>query len=737
MSKPIPKQPIKVSKKKKTLPVEIDWGQGMKDRLRYISPGEEAMIQRNRSTDAERYYGGIRAYPDPGDTAAGDYGRGTSSSGGITTGTTTGTTTTTTGSSYGTGSNTDVGGREGGAGSGMGGDSGTNTSSGAGASAAASSGATTPAVSGSRAADPGYTGGISGGSAENAFRNAEGAYRGGINSLDGSIGSGNIVTVSDPTYAQSQYSYASSVPAPVAPSSTAESIYGPGYVTDDMLPDYGASYTPPQNITAAQSLKGMLAQGSGVYVGPPAGPTPPSVETTTNVWSRNDFSGATGPRVNAYGRGVSLSDTTDRTSGTPSTVAADTTIDRLAANRGYIGNSQPGGGVTQKSITDRVPGETGISGEGGIASIETPSDIDAKRAISTIASAEGVPETVVASTVSAPSLPKVPLAQGPDWINAYKTNTAVYTPGPPPKVDREDSVNQAKPYGVRGDIPDNIVVDDGSYAVSPPPAAAPEDIRLFAGEDPLPPGYMSPGVVGTKLVRKDGTAPTRTRGVSDLGTPSEGGIAGLGDEQDLSPLDIPDETGGAATDETVDEYVSPSQEGIDGLPMDPSIPGQNDLVRGRPLTPEQIAARDADIRRAKNTTGVFTRALGAGTGTGSAPRIVGDQLFKKYEENVKEKIDAYTNATPAQKAQMEKTNPELMGWSERLGIRPSGVYGAEHYDNWAQAAGMRMQGDREGGQDYAANLANNWRNGIGIPNPGDPDYAAYMYWLNSSGWGWS
>ena len=69
----IPKHPVAVSKAKKKLPLEIDWGNGIpKDRLRYINAREEALIKLHRSTTAERTSGGIKAYPDPGDTAAGD-----------------------------------------------------------------------------------------------------------------------------------------------------------------------------------------------------------------------------------------------------------------------------------------------------------------------------------------------------------------------------------------------------------------------------------------------------------------------------------------------------------------------------------------------------------------------------------------------------------------------------------------------------------------------------------------
>lgn len=89
MSKPgtgasIPQKPLAVSKAKKKLPVELDWGEGIpKDRLRYINADEEALIKRFRTSKSARDYAGIPAYAD--DSA---------SSKGVERGTTTGTTTT-------------------------------------------------------------------------------------------------------------------------------------------------------------------------------------------------------------------------------------------------------------------------------------------------------------------------------------------------------------------------------------------------------------------------------------------------------------------------------------------------------------------------------------------------------------------------------------------------------------------------------------------------------------------
>lgn len=64
-------------------PAVVHWGKGIPpDKLAYINDREEALIKGERKFKGRRDVGGIPAYPDPGDTAAGDddknYGSGTS-----------------------------------------------------------------------------------------------------------------------------------------------------------------------------------------------------------------------------------------------------------------------------------------------------------------------------------------------------------------------------------------------------------------------------------------------------------------------------------------------------------------------------------------------------------------------------------------------------------------------------------------------------------------------------------
>jgi hypothetical protein len=79
----VPKKPVAVSGKK-TVPEVLDWGSGIpKDYLAYLNKQEMALVQKARKYKGKRSYKGIPAYPDPGDTGAGDRGQGTSSSAGL------------------------------------------------------------------------------------------------------------------------------------------------------------------------------------------------------------------------------------------------------------------------------------------------------------------------------------------------------------------------------------------------------------------------------------------------------------------------------------------------------------------------------------------------------------------------------------------------------------------------------------------------------------------------------
>lgn len=245
MNRPLPKQPRKVSKAKKTLPVEIDWGGGMKDRLRYISPREEELIRRNRSTNAVRHYGGVRAYPDPGDTAAGE-------SLGVTSGTTTGTTVSNGSATSGSTEGSRQGGGDTGASSAGGMSSGATASTTggvaglSGTTGVGSAASTAPSSSVSSSAT---TGGIAslGGTAESAIHNTEEAYRSGTSVSSGNITSGRISGLNAPARTEPSYRMTQSEEA------AAESFYANDSLYQDALAEdrYKAAY---DNATLSDAL---------------------------------------------------------------------------------------------------------------------------------------------------------------------------------------------------------------------------------------------------------------------------------------------------------------------------------------------------------------------------------------------------------------------------------------------------------------------------------------------------
>jgi hypothetical protein len=174
----VPKKPVK-TKGKKTVPEALDWGPGIPlDKLAYLNDEEMALVQAKRMFKDKRNYKGVPAFPDPGDTAAGDTGQGTSSSGGLNDGG---------GSTYGGGGGSDSGaGGDGGMGSYGGGDSGAGGGTGGGSD---SGGGTSGGVGGGTGggSDSG-TGGTSGGGSDSGA--------GGTDSTGGTSTSGGTGTSS-------------------------------------------------------------------------------------------------------------------------------------------------------------------------------------------------------------------------------------------------------------------------------------------------------------------------------------------------------------------------------------------------------------------------------------------------------------------------------------------------------------------------------------------------------------
>lgn len=209
--------------------------------------------------------------------------------------------------------------------------------------------------------------------------------------------------------------------------------------------------------------------------------------------------------------------------------------------------------------------------------------------------------------------------------------------------------------------------------------------------------------------------------------------------------------GGGVT-ELSDGSVSPSQE---DTYMDPSVTAQAEMA-GPQLTKEQVQKFNDDWRRAKNTVKVVGGAIDVAT-PALGVRRVGGWLTGKARDRAMESLVDYNRATPEEKANMERANPALIGYADRLGLETSGVYGKDYYDDWARNAGLTSQGNREGGGDGASGLGeadmrvlreSRWAQGINVPNKGDPDWQAYKLWLKyrnegsseygdwGSDWGW-
>lgn len=82
----VPKKPLK-AKGKKTVPTKLDWGPGIpEDKLAYLNDEEMALVQAKRGYKGKRSFDGIPAFPDPGDTGAGDNSRLPDGGGGVGTG---------------------------------------------------------------------------------------------------------------------------------------------------------------------------------------------------------------------------------------------------------------------------------------------------------------------------------------------------------------------------------------------------------------------------------------------------------------------------------------------------------------------------------------------------------------------------------------------------------------------------------------------------------------------------
>lgn len=253
--KRVPQKPVK-TKGKKTVPAVLDWGPGIPlDKLAYLNDEEMALIQAKRMFKGKRDYKGIPAFPDPGDTAAGDTGQGTSSSSGL-------------------GGNT----------------GGTSTYGGGGGSDSGAGGA----------GGMGNYGGSTGGGSDS-----------------GNLGGGTSAA------------------------GGAGSTTGGG--SDSGSPDSGATSS------ASSSTSSTGASDQTKSSGPSGGPTGQPARTETS-YSGTTTSPAASSSFNSFSSPGSYNPVTSA----PSSMAAESALDRIASGSSVIGNTAPGGYPTPK-MEDRVP----------------------------------------------------------------------------------------------------------------------------------------------------------------------------------------------------------------------------------------------------------------------------------------------------------------------------------------------------------------------------------------------
>lgn len=237
----IPKKPLAVSRAKKKLPVELDWGKGIpKDRLAYINADEEALIKRFRTSKSAREYAGIPAYADD-----------SSSSKGVERGVSTGTTTSKTSSGNGGLGQGGQGASKGPSGAGQGPNSPAGTSKSPSSSASSSSGSKSPS-------SPSSTG-------QGGSKSPNAAAQAASNKLNGVSGAARPTTNAG----------ASTISGNKSPSGSGAPNMAASYASQKLNATAGALKAAQQ----PQSIQGMINSGTAT---PWGGPSSPYAQTAPN-----------------------------------------------------------------------------------------------------------------------------------------------------------------------------------------------------------------------------------------------------------------------------------------------------------------------------------------------------------------------------------------------------------------------------------------------------------------------
>lgn len=183
--------------------------------------------------------------------------------------------------------------------------------------------------------------------------------------------------------------------------------------------------------------------------------------------------------------------------------------------------------------------------------------------------------------------------------------------------------------------------------------------------------------------------------------------------------------------------------------------------------PKNVSKEDREeMRRQERVNKRGARvAKGAPAGIGVVLTIA-DGLRKLFTGKSTTESDAalkrqYMQADKAERAELEAKYPNLSGFAVSVGMEPE--LGYSNYTSWAESAGLRGQGSREGGgpggilsipEQMVAPAAGaagtlpsgslpsatsqkgrrpeiyyQWDLGVNIPSPGDPQYNSYMIYL--------
>lgn len=497
----VPKKPVK-TKGKKTVPEALDWGPGIPlDKLAYLNDEEMALVQAKRMFKDKRSYKGIPAFPDPGDTAAGDTGEGTSSSGGLNDGGDSG------GSTYGGGGGSDSGaGGDGGMGGYGGGDSG---GVGGGTGGGSDSGNTSGGVGGGTGggSDSGNTGagGTSGGGSDSGAGGTSASSTSGGTTASGTTQTGSTGptsgSLSQPARTEaSSYSAPSATNAPTPP--TSYQTYG-GYDPTVNAPSTMASEAAMDRIASGSSVignttpQGYTAPKIQDRIAPTSYGTVPTTAVPASQPIGGDiYEGANSPfadpNVSQYDAdnpslAGSVSQYSQYRSPPAPTTSAYTNAQNAmyaaedAANFGVDGALPRGGGIrtvqdptpTDYSPTPSEPSQTSVAGV-------TPAQTQVDNALRIAASATAVPPA---------AQPAVGLSNFADPYSQAAAETA---------FANNNALSGVTGYGSLN-TPEETAMRQPTSSVTPPNydgTTNPEVARVIAGEPGprpvggnIPPGY--------------------------------------------------------------------------------------------------------------------------------------------------------------------------------------------------------------------------------------------------------